>query len=108
MLPQGRKLHNVSCDLPKAVRSKAQDYYENLDVLWKTSVMFGAPRPVWSGMMQFVHQGHQAGKESIVFLPIINMNPNDSTCIYSTLMIVSDHARRHYVTPIIAFDQPLW
>ena len=33
----------------------AQDCYENLDLLWKTSAMFGAPGPAWSGMMQFVH-----------------------------------------------------
>lgn len=70
--------------------------------------MFAAPRPVWSGMMQFVHQGHHPGKVSIMFLPIIDMNPSDSTCIYSTLMFVSDHARRHGVTPILTFDQPLW
>ena len=92
----------------KLLDLKAQDCYENLDVLWKTSVMFGAPRPAWSGMMQFVHQGHHPGKASIMFLPIIDMNPSDSTCIYSTLMFVSDHARRHGVTPILTFNQPLW
>ncbi len=39
---------------------------------------------------------------------MIDMNSSDSTCIYSTLMFVSEHARRHEVTPIITFDQPLW
>ena len=87
---------------------KAQDCYENLDILWKTSIMFGAPRPAWSGMMQFVHRGHHPGKASIMFLPIIDMNPSDNTCIYSTLLFIGDHARKHGVTPILTFDQPLW
>ena len=36
------------------------------------------------------------------------MSSSDSTCIYSTLKFVSEHARRHDVTPIITLDQPLW
>ena len=91
----------------KLLDLKAQNYYENLDVLWKTSIIFGSPRPAWSGMMQFVHQGDHPGKASVMFLPIIDMNPSDSTCIYSTLMFVSEHAQRHGVTPILTFDQPL-
>ena len=59
-------------------------------------------------MMQFVHQGDHPGKASVMFLPIIDMNPSDSTCIYSTLMFISEHAQRHGVTPILTFDQPLW
>ena len=59
-------------------------------------------------MMQFVHQGDHPGKAAIMFMPMIDMNPSDSTCIYSTLMFVSEHVRRHEVTPIITFDQPLW
>ena len=58
--------------------------------------------------MQFVHQGDHPGKASVMFLPIIDMNPSDSTCIYSTLMFVSEHAQRHGATPILTFDQPLW
>ena len=92
----------------KLINLKVQNCYENLDVLWKTSIMFGSPRPAWSGTMQFVHQGNHPGKASVMFLPIIDMNPTDSTCIYSTLIFISDHARRHGVTPILTFDQPLW
>ena len=33
-------------------------------------------------------------KDQILFLPIIDLNPSDETCIYSTLLFV--------------FDQPLW
>lgn len=81
---------------------------ENLDILWKTSILFRAPRPAWSGMMQLIHKGDHPGKSSVMFLPMIDMNPGDSTCIYSTLTYICDHAKRHNVTPIITFDQPLW
>ena len=43
-----------------------------------------------------------------MFLPMIDMIPSDVTCIYSTLKFVCEHARRHGVTHIITFDQPLW
>lgn len=39
---------------------------------------------------------------------MIDLNPSDLTCIYSTLHFVCDHARRYDVTPILTFDQPLW
>ena len=39
------------------VNIKATDATAQLDFLWKTSIMFGSPRPAWSGMMQFVHKG---------------------------------------------------
>ena len=87
---------------------KGEDPTANLDILWKSSVLFGSPRPAWSGMMQLVHKGKHPGKASVMFLPMLNMNPSDITCVYSTLMYVQDHAHRYNVTPIITFDQPLW
>ena len=92
----------------KFVNLQAKNNCENLDVLWKTSILFGSPRPAWSGMMQFVHHGDHPGKASVMFLPMIDLNSSDTTCIYSTLTYVCEHARRHGVAPIITFDQPLW
>lgn len=43
-----------------------------------------------------------------MFLPIIDVNLSDSTCIYLNLMCVSQIARQHGVTLVITFDQPLW
>ena len=86
----------------------AKDPTAELDLLWKASIMFGSPRPTWSGMMQLVHHGTHPGKSSVVFLPMIDINPSDTTCVYSTLRYIQDHASRHNVTPIITFDQPLW
>ena len=63
----------------KLVDFKAQNNSDNIDVLWKTSILFGSPRPAWSGMMHFVHHGDHPGKVSVMFLPIIDMNPSDTT-----------------------------
>ena len=42
-------------------------------------------------------------------LLIIDLQPSDPTCIYSTLKFVEDQARRIGIqTPCITFDQPLW
>ena len=65
------KLHNF----------KAEDPTAYLDVLWKSSILFGSPRPAWSGMMQLVHCGSIPGKSSVMFLPMIDINPSDTSCI---------------------------
>ena len=44
-----------------------------------------------------------------MFLPMIDLNPTDVTCITSTLNFVTEHAKEHGVAnPIIIFDQPMW
>ena len=58
--------------------------------------------------MQLIHKGDHPGVSSILFMPMIDLNPGDMTCIYSTLCYISSHARCHNVTPIVTFDQPLW
>ena len=57
----------------------------NLNLLYKCSILFGKPRPSWSGQMEMIHQGSHPGKSSIHFLPMIDMNPSDATCIFSPL-----------------------
>ena len=54
----------------------AQDKTADLDILWKSSIMFGSPRPARSVIMQFVQRdGDHPGKSSVMFLPMIDMNP---------------------------------
>ena len=72
---------------------RAEDPTANLDVLWKTSLLFGSARPAWSGMMQSVHHRPYQGKSSVMFLPMIDMNPSDVSCVSSTLKYVSEHAK---------------
>ena len=48
-------------------------------------------------------------KESIDFLPIIDLDPNNETCIYFTLQfVIREAARLGIPTSCITFDQPLW
>ena len=71
----------------------------NLNLLYKCSILFGKPRPSWSGQMEMIHQGSHPGKSSIHFLPMIDMNPSDATWIISTLNFLSE--QKHDCTPIL-------
>ena len=55
-----------------------------------------------------IHYGSIPGKFSVDFLPMIDMNPCNTSCIYSMLKYIREHAHRHDVTTIITSDQPLW
>ena len=37
----------------------------------------------------------------MLYLPMIDMDLNDLSCVYSTLCYVSSHAKKHNVTPIM-------
>ncbi len=59
-------------------------------------------------MMQMIHKDDNPGQSSILFLPMIDINSSDMTCLYSTLLYVRPYARHYGVIPILTFDQPLW
>ena len=66
------------------------------------------PRP---GFMQHIFSDNQNStpKSEVLFLPIIDLNPSDETCIYSTLVYIEHQARKLNIpTSCITFDQPLW
>ena len=50
--PCGPSQVNVEIKYNDVVLVRAEDPTSNLDVLWKVSLLFGTPRPSWSGMMQ--------------------------------------------------------
>ena len=58
-------------------------------------------------MMTMLNTGDHPGQSSVIFLPMIDMDPGDLTCIHSTLHFIHDHTARYQVTPIITFGQPL-
>ena len=87
---------------------EAEDPTAQLDVLWKSSLLLHSPRPAWAGMMQMLHHGQHPGKASVMFLPMIDLDPGDTSCIYSTLHFVTAQAKRYGVTPVLTFDQPLY
>lgn len=79
-----------------------------LHIVWNVSWPLRFPRPGWSGTMQAVTKGNHPGKSQIIFLPMIDLEPTDMNCIFSTLHFISDLAHRYHLNPVITFDQPLW
>ena len=46
---------------------------------------------------------------TVHFLPILDLNPSDETCIYSTLLFVIKEGQRiGILKPCVTFEQPLW
>lgn len=58
--------------------------------------------------MQAVTTGPYPGQSEITFLPMIDIEPSNMSCVYSTLHFAVSLAARYKVTPVITFDQPLW
>lgn len=87
---------------------QASERILNVDLLWKTGFAARPERPGWSGFMQHVSEGIHPGASSVRLLPLIDMDPGDLSCIYSTLCFLTNHAKRYAVTPVVTFDQPLW
>jgi len=86
----------------------------NLDVLWHAGWLFRdkeQPRPNWNGFMQdiTISRSEYPPAGEIRILSIIDMNPNDMTGIYSTLLFIERQAIKHGMeTACVMFDQPLW
>ncbi|CAG2254537.1 unnamed protein product [Mytilus edulis] len=87
---------------------KVVDTTKFLDFLSVVTWPLKAPVPGWSGVMQMVHEGEHPEKSGIVFLPMIDMNASDVSCIYSTMTFICSQARHYKVTPVLTFDQPLY
>jgi len=87
-------------------------------VMYDLSWQFGCslcdsdhPRPNWSGFVQKVTVSSDAytSAADIRMLPVIDLNPNDVSCIFSTLVFVERQAKLlNMQTACITFDQPLW
>ena len=61
------------------------------DLLWHSGWIFSKAklRLNWSGFMQHIFNNDQnfTPRSEVLFLPIIDLNPSDETCIYSTLIL---------------------
>ena len=81
------------------------------DLLWHAKYFHrtDVPRPAWSGYMQDISKGTFPGQSVINMLPIIDLDPTNMTCIYSTLLFITEQATKLGIkTPVVTFDQPLW
>ena len=82
------------------------------DLVWHASWWFldcEHPRPNWSGYMQHVSKPFRECPPAadIRMLPIMDMNPNDINCIFSTLYFLEKQASLLNFN-CVTFDQPLW
>ena len=80
-------------------------------MLWKVSYHFKNQIPIWSGIIQLIHESQKKddyGKDNITFLPIIDLNPTDMSCILPTQSFLSNLAHQNNQPTIIAFDQLLY
>jgi hypothetical protein len=66
----------------------------NCNLLWRCGWMTrdstetGTDVPNWSGYMQHISKGDHTSAAMVTLLPIIDLNPSDSHCIYSTLYFI--------------------
>ncbi|KAJ8896527.1 hypothetical protein PR048_001871 [Dryococelus australis] len=58
--------------------------------------------------MQLIQEESYPGRSSFVFLPMIDMDLTNLSCVYSTLKILCAEANRHGVNPVVTFDQAIW
>ena len=79
-----------------------------VDILLEMSFRFHKSMPSWQGMMHLLHKECKYPEKSLVqFLPMIDMNPGDKTCILSTLDYLCSLSSRCNMPTIITFDQLL-
>lgn len=106
-------ISTIKLDTLRSLQTPIQDdVFTRLNALWHIGGRYtscGQPRPNWSGFMQTICQGEYSGVSTIEMLEIIDLNPSDGNCIYSTLVYISDQAKARLLgTPSITFDQPLY
>lgn len=98
----------IFCEIPHIANTVT-----SVDILWQISFMLKPDRPNWSGIMHILHDRDDnlcinTCKSTVKYLPIIDLQPSDMTCILSTLKFLSDLGREQNVIPVITFDQPLF
>jgi hypothetical protein len=65
--------------------------------------------PNWFGFMQKTSDGSHSGTAAIDMLTILDLNPTDENCIFSTLAFVCDQAKALRLPDVsVTFDQPLF
>ena len=83
-------------------------YYANL--LWQSSrSLSNSPVTNWSGYMEHFFCDREAERWNVTILPVLDMNPNEDSSLYSTLLYIQNQAEKLGVPDIaVTFDQPLW
>ena len=81
-------------------------YPEN-DLLYISAAVLGLKTPLWSGTMQAMIRGEHPKPSSFYFLPLIDLQPSNIDCVYSTLVFIKEECKKIDCYPVVTFDQPL-
>ena len=59
--------------------------------------------------MQMLSTGQYPGRTAVNMLQIIDLDPTNMSCIYSTLNFIAEQVQTlNVITLVVTFDQPLW
>ena len=85
------------------------------EAFWHSTWHFSStlkPHPLWSCFMQqMLHSSNDLhyNKSGVILLPIIDLQPTNLTCIYSTLIFFQRQVDQMNIkSPLVTFDQLLW
>ena len=85
---------------------------ENMASMWDLFISTESLRrsvSEWSGFIrQILINIDVDGLHQVEFLRFIDLNPNNMSTVFTTLMFVSDQYKKYEVKPAVTFDQPLW
>ena len=82
------------------------DKSDIVDFVWKLCRQYG-DIPSYSAFMQAIMKEPHPGRSTIEFLPMIDLNSSDPTCIFSTLLFIQEQAKAANTRSICTLDQPL-
>ena len=69
------------------------DNSRNTHILWKLSCLHYHTAPAWNDTMQLVHHGEYPGHSSIIFLPMIDMDPKMHRAYIRTYTLLQTRPR---------------
>ena len=105
------KFFNFSCDIKPLKMYKDILYNVTLDNtkvlgnLWQYASLVTPMKPLWNGFMKASYDDPRPSKTAIHFEPMIDIPSSDYSCIYSTMLFVSE---KYAHDPALKFDQPLY
>ena len=92
--------------LKRVISSKSVRAIEHRAVEDTSTATIIQDRIVWHDTM--LHHEQYTGESSAMFLPMINLNPSDPSCICTIMQFVSYRDKQYDATLSLTFDQPLY
>ena len=85
---------------------------ENMTSIWdlfRSTASLRRSVSEWSGFMRQITINVDADRvHQVEFLPFIDLDPNNMSAVFTTLMFVPNQCKKHKVAPLVTLGQPLW